>query len=359
MARTMLVSNMDFYVNPSGSDATGDGSAGNPWASPQGAYTHLQANYDLTGHLVNVYCADGLYTTSNQFTGLLVGQAGAGSLKFIGNYSNPFACQIRPDPVLRGYAFSVDKGAQCTIGGFYMNMLGADGMAIGQDTTAVGQYSIMIWDDKLVFGPNINPWNHCSVNGTLLINSGEPGTPKGYLIAPGLQYRTWSSSGPTTWLTVSNLSGIRIYQGVNGNYQHPEAHVVAIDAPNSRVQISHATSNSGPVSNQGVNFSNGAQCHILAGQGGRAQFVTNGEPNRARVEIHHLPYFYYAYLGAYQLSVIDYPAVQIVYGAAGRRYDVRQNSVISCQANNVPEGGSENVLPGTLDGFKNNGGIYV
>ena len=359
MSRIELQNNADFYVATTGSDSTGDGSQTSPWATPHGAFNRLYAGYDLTGHIVTVHVADGTYTQSNQFEGLIVGQRGAGSLRFVGNYSNPAACVIAPDTSIRGYAFSVNNGAAATIGGFTMHMLNSDHTGVGQDTTCVGYGSTLVWDDKLVFGRNINPWNHCSVNGTLLIEAGAVNTPKGYLIAPGLQYYAISFAAQSTWLNVPSMAGIRLYQGVNGSYQHPEAHVVAIDAPNSRVRISHATSNTSAVSNQGANFSNGAQCHILTGQGSRCQWITNGEPGRARVEIHHNPYFYYAYLGAYQLSSINYPAVQIVYGAAGRRYDARSNAIIDCQAMGTAEGGSETVLPGTLIGYTGSGGRYV
>lgn len=361
MSRIELTSNADFYVSTLGSDTTGDGSVTNPWASPAGAFNALYAGYDLTGHIVTVRVADGVYTQSNQFEGLLLGQKNAGSLRFVGNYSNPYACVMRPDPIARGYAFSVNGGAAATIGGFYMDMLGSDGMAIGQDTTAVGVGSVMVWDDKLIFGPNINPWNHCSVNGTLYIEAGPVGSPKGYTIAPGLQYRTWSSSGPTTWLTVSDLTKIRKYQGVNGPYQHPLAQVVSIDVPNSRVQISHATSNTFPVSNMGVNFSNGGQCHILTGVAGRCQWVTNGEIGRATLTVNHGAFFYYAYLGAYQLSIINYTGAAITGWASGKKFDVRSNAVIDCESAILPAGSQalKDYLPGSAPGTFATGGIYV
>ena len=359
MSRIMLTGPTTFYIATTGNDTTGDGSSGNPWATPGGACDRLLVGYDLAGQVCTLQLADGTYTSSTQLFGMLVGQRSADHLLIKGNYSNPYACIIRPTS---GYAFSVDKGAQCTIGGVYMDMLGADGLATGQDTTAVGPYSIMVWDDKLVFGPNVNPWNHCSVNGTLLINGGPSGSPKGYTIAPGLQYRTWSASGPTTWLTVASLTKIRLYQGVNGPYQHPLAHVIGIDVPNSRVQISHATSNTGAVANMGVNFSNGAQCHILTGVGGRCQFVTNAEPNRGAVTLNHGSFYYHSFLCAYQLSVINYPANIAFSGwCTGKRYDVSRNSVIDVEGAGLglTATQTEEALPGSAAGTKATGGIYV
>lgn len=358
MSRTTLTGPTTFHIGPAGDDTYGDGSSGAPFASAGGAYNVLQADYDLRGQVATLQHADGTYTRSSQFIGPLVGQKGAGGLLVVGNYGAQDNVLIRPST---GYAFSCDKGAQATYGGFATDMLDADG-GVGQDTTAVGPGSIMVWDDKITFGPNINPYNHCSVNGTLLINAGATGTPKGYKIAPGLHYRTWSGTGPQTWLTVSSLTGIRKYQGVNGPYQHAMAHVVAIDIPNSRVQISHATSNTGTITNQGVNFSNGAQCHILAGLGGRVQYLTNAEPNRGAVTIQHLPYFYHAFLCAYQLSVINYPAnIAFSGGAAGRKFDVSRNSVIDVEGAGLGLTTTQalNALPGSGAGTVATGGIYV
>ncbi len=364
MSRIELQAAADLYVDPNGDDVGGDGSISDPWASPMGAFDHLITQYDLRGFPVRVHCADGVYTQTNQFEGLIPGQRSAQHLQFLGNIANPRACIIRPST---GYSFSIGGGGGVRIDGFYMDQLSADGGA-GQDTTAVDFRSEMVWGDQLVFGPNINPWNHCSCVGLLRILGGRVnvGTPQErpmtYVIDPELQYRTWSSSGPTTWLTIGSLTGIRLWQGVNGPYQHPLAHVVELDAGGGRVRISHATSNGGAISNQGVNFSNGAQCHILAGEGAIVMYVTNGQPNLAKVTLIHAPHFYDAFLTAYQGSRINYPyGVAFENWAMGKRYRVEGNAVIDIEAagHGLTTQQGEDFLPGSAAGTKATGGQYV
>lgn len=45
--QTVPTGNVTFYVGPTGNDSTGDGSQGNPFATPQHAFDVLFANYDL------------------------------------------------------------------------------------------------------------------------------------------------------------------------------------------------------------------------------------------------------------------------------------------------------------------------
>jgi len=52
----------NFYVATTGSDTTGDGSSGNPWATVGKAIVYLQ-DYDITA-TVNIYLADGTYSSS-------------------------------------------------------------------------------------------------------------------------------------------------------------------------------------------------------------------------------------------------------------------------------------------------------
>lgn len=350
MSRIMLTGPTDFYVDPNGNDTTGDGSLTNPWASPMGAFDHLATRYDLTKQVATIYVANGTYTQTNQFSGPIVGQAGADYLRFIGNLTNPSLCKIKPSS---GYAFSVDQGAGCQIAGFHM-----DSRDASNDMIAIGQFSTMIWDNKLIFGPvgpTMTPWNHASVNGYLKILAGTTGNPKGYLVAPELKYTTWSGGPLTNLLSVDDVAGIKLYQGVNGAYMNdnPAAYVTAIDVPNKLVTISTPTSNIVPVSNVGVNFSNGAQCHILAGEGGVVQYTTDGNPGLFNINVQYAPYFSTAFMCAYQGGLIDCSGISFTSNATGRRYLVERNGIIDTL------GAGENYLPGTMNGIKNTGGIYA
>jgi hypothetical protein len=110
-ARTVLTEGTTFYVNgTTGSDITGDGSSGNPWAHPQQAYDYIVENVDGGGNWIKVKIADGTYemqeteianvSTGNTEEAVLVIHTqltGVGSLTFEGDTAygvvfNGFGC---------------------------------------------------------------------------------------------------------------------------------------------------------------------------------------------------------------------------------------------------------------------------
>lgn len=56
--RTVLTANTTFYVATTGSDNTGDGSSGNPWATVQHAFDWIGANIDAAGFDLTIQLAD-------------------------------------------------------------------------------------------------------------------------------------------------------------------------------------------------------------------------------------------------------------------------------------------------------------
>jgi hypothetical protein len=60
--RTVLTQDTTFYVATTGNDTTGDGSSGNPWATPQHANDVICSQYDLNSFDCTVQLADGSYT---------------------------------------------------------------------------------------------------------------------------------------------------------------------------------------------------------------------------------------------------------------------------------------------------------
>lgn len=105
-----------FYVSTTGSNTLGDGTSGNPWASPVGAYKNLQRGHDLggiVGHQIIV--GPGVYTDSLQAVGILPGQCDV--LAIIGDLSNPLNCILKPAANL-GYAAAAIRGAQLYMDGF-------------------------------------------------------------------------------------------------------------------------------------------------------------------------------------------------------------------------------------------------
>lgn len=74
-SRIRLTTATTFYVSFTGSDVTGTGSIGNPWATCQNAWNQLVANYDLGGNQVTILRQNSTsYTDPTTCFGLLTGQ---------------------------------------------------------------------------------------------------------------------------------------------------------------------------------------------------------------------------------------------------------------------------------------------
>ena len=81
MSRLCLSAPTTVYFNPAGSDTLGDGSIGNPWQTPQGAWNNLFAGFDLCGFPLTIQAgATGPFQTlygGLNISGRLPGQAGS------------------------------------------------------------------------------------------------------------------------------------------------------------------------------------------------------------------------------------------------------------------------------------------
>lgn len=76
----------DFYLSPTGSDATGDGSSGAPWATLQYAYNWIVANtVNLGGWVIRLNMANGTYTGPLNATVPPL----SGPVQILGNAANP------------------------------------------------------------------------------------------------------------------------------------------------------------------------------------------------------------------------------------------------------------------------------
>jgi hypothetical protein len=78
-----------FYVATTGDDSTGDGTVGNPWATPQGAYEYLVRNIDFANRGVTVQIADGTYDGDEGTNRFDYTWTGGGYLIFQGNDTTP------------------------------------------------------------------------------------------------------------------------------------------------------------------------------------------------------------------------------------------------------------------------------
>lgn len=108
MSRIVPSADLTVYVSPTGSDSTGDGTSGNPWATPQHAVDVLYADYDFQGkYAATVQLAIAAAGQSPYFypgvvmSGRLVGQGGtippqavsATAPPFVYNKYHPFTIQ--------------------------------------------------------------------------------------------------------------------------------------------------------------------------------------------------------------------------------------------------------------------------
>lgn len=87
-----LTETLHVYISPSGSDVSGDGSQGNPWATHQFAYDWIVRNINLNGYDATIHFAPGTYTTP--FMGF-VEPEGMGFINFVGDVVTPSNCLVQ------------------------------------------------------------------------------------------------------------------------------------------------------------------------------------------------------------------------------------------------------------------------
>lgn len=124
MSRTVLAAPLTLYVAPSGSDTTGDGSVGTPWATPQFAAQWLQRNIDLGDETATIHLGSGTYTSGVQVLAPFVGgniNAVAG-VTFSGDTTNPANVVIA---ITNGLAFQASFGAKFAVEGMKLTVAGS------------------------------------------------------------------------------------------------------------------------------------------------------------------------------------------------------------------------------------------
>jgi len=71
--RHILGADKSFYVSTTGSDTTGSGYSGNPWATVQHAYDQIITHYDLAGYTATIVLGAGTYTSGITSAGKITG----------------------------------------------------------------------------------------------------------------------------------------------------------------------------------------------------------------------------------------------------------------------------------------------
>ncbi len=112
--RPIAETNLNFYVSPTGSNSNDGLSAGQPWATLQFAWDTIRDRFDLNGKIATVNLAAGSYTTGLIARGQVLGNAGQGSVVFLGNTANLTSVTVSP---ALGAAFSAASGASFTVRG--------------------------------------------------------------------------------------------------------------------------------------------------------------------------------------------------------------------------------------------------
>lgn len=311
-SRNSLTVPTTFYVATTGNCTTGDGTVGNPWATPICAYQHIQQNYDLDGQAVTIQIADGTYTSTNQIVGKIVGEAGP--VIFQGNCGTPANVLIKPatgGSADSAYAFSAQGQSIIQLQCMKLDETNNTDPLLGSDTIAIEYQSTIILGQGIIFGNNLNQWNDATVAGTLTINSN-------YTIAKDTVTTTGSWTSGSNTVTVVSATGILKYMGVTGANVPDGAYVsniVGTTVTLGYVAYAPVTATTGAGSGTTLLFSYGGQCHIDVGTLGRVLYSTNGDPLHAiTVTPTGTPFYLVSYLFGSQLSVLYDQAVSIAGG---------------------------------------------
>jgi hypothetical protein len=114
--RKLLTANVTIFVSTTGSDTTGNGTSGSPFASIQRAYNYAQQSFDLNGFIVTIQVANGTYTAGLTAGGPLVGALGVTNCLIQGNVASPSSVVVNVGASQN--CFSATRGAQITVQGF-------------------------------------------------------------------------------------------------------------------------------------------------------------------------------------------------------------------------------------------------
>jgi hypothetical protein len=199
--------------------------------------------------------------------------------------------------------------------------------------------------------------------GALTFSAQTPASPPSVLVAPtvGNPFAAAYSAmytigdGVDVDASLSRTDCISIGQGSS----------IAISGPGKRTWFRNASrdptlaGNHVSVAYGGMFYVNGnytirgsAQCHILAGDGGRVYYNTNGQPGLIAVSVTGAPTFDSAFAYALNGGSINCAAVAFSGVAHGKTYIAGNNAII------YTEGGGANYFPGDIAGTTYAGGIY-
>lgn len=159
MARTLLTSDVTYYVSAGGSDSAGDGASANPWATPSHAWDWCRENLDLGGKFKVTLRIQSDLAGTFYLEGAMVGQKRPEDFLIFGDVANPYLYKctsaVAGDAVFRG-----EHGAKFKLQGLTLKNAAAGGFGIISSTQS------FIKGSDLYFDTMGNAAVHCSGGGS-------------------------------------------------------------------------------------------------------------------------------------------------------------------------------------------------
>jgi hypothetical protein len=211
LGRAKLAANANLYVATTGSDTTGNGTSGAPWATLQKAWSYIIGSVDLNGFNVTVNVANGTYTAGVSAQGTPVGdtQDGGGVL-FLGNPGSPASVIIL---VTGGTScFEATNDAQFSVNGFTVQASGSAYAVSASGASNIGVVGPMIFGACAAGGIASGPFSTIVVSANYTINGSQGAhwnASQGIIvITPGVTITVTGTPAFSTSFANANLLGI-------------------------------------------------------------------------------------------------------------------------------------------------------
>jgi hypothetical protein len=153
-ARSLLTATTNFYVSPSGSDSTGNGSSVSPWATPQNALNSIARYIDIGAQTCNVNLAAGTYPPI------------AAAIPFVGGVPNLIGNTGSPSSVIIAVSGSSSVDAVAVYDGVVLNVSG-----IQVETTTTGN-GFAAYNGGIIFITGASQIGACAGSGLLARTAG-------------------------------------------------------------------------------------------------------------------------------------------------------------------------------------------
>lgn len=164
-----LGANKTFYVNAStGSDTTGNGSSGAPWASLQNAVNQI-SRLNFNGWNITISFT-GAFTAGCMVTGLFAGQTGPASLTFSSTGTTSVTCAAGYGP-----CFGANQGAQYTLSvasGTLTLEAGGTSVITGDNLYSAYNSILVLGSSGVNFQCNGNHAPFCATSGAIILSAG-------------------------------------------------------------------------------------------------------------------------------------------------------------------------------------------